>query len=257
MLRPALAVAALVAGLAACEKPAPVTQVAGVYAVRGEATVSWGPKKKPTVRRARPGMLLMSDMLLESDRGVVLEAFDGSFVYVPKGGRTAKSLKLPTGAAEGSMRPIVVVTTEAKPKSVPPPLVASRYEPPPAPPQEVGENAELKSDFAFFFTPKPDEPEPVVEVAKGPPEPPWARKEKFIHPLHRPLKAGDGARMLTQAKGAVVVEFADKATAFADTLKLPVDLADVTRVVVVEGSATLSLGGKAVALEDGAIAEIQ
>ncbi|HEY3447562.1 MAG TPA: hypothetical protein VGK67_14505 [Myxococcales bacterium] len=251
-----LALAAL--ALPGCEKPTPVTPVAGIYAVHGEASVSWGLQKKPTVRRALPGMLLLSNMLLESDKGVVLEAFDGSFVWLPKGERAASKLKLPPGASEGSLRPIVVITAEATRKDVPPPLVASRYEQPPAKPQEVGENAELKGDFAFFFSPKSDDAQPVEEVPKGPPEPPWARKEKFIHALHRPLKAGDGARRLTEAKGAVVVEFLDKATAFADTLKLPVDLSDVKRVVVVDGSASLALpGGKTVPLDAGDIAEIQ
>ena len=243
--------------LAGCEKPQPVTPMAGIYAVRGEASVTWGRKKKPTVRQAKPGMLLLSNMLLESDQGVVLEAFDGSFVYLPKGERAAGKLKLSPGASEVSLRPIVVFTTEATRKDVPPPLVAARYEQPPAKPQEVGENAELKNDMAYFFTPKSDEPLPAEEQVKGPPEPPWARKEKFVHALRRPVKAGDGARTLTEAKGAVVVEFLDKATAFADTLKLPVDLSDVKRVVVVDGSATLLLGGKPVPLRAGDIAEIQ
>ncbi len=254
---PALLALAATVALGACEKPRPVTPVAGIYAVQGEAKVAWGPKKKKTVRQARPGMLLLSNMTLSSDKGVVLEAFDGSFVLLPKGERAAGRLKLPPGASEGSLRPIVVVTAEATRKNVPPPLVASRYEQPPARPQEVGEDAEFKSDMAFFFTRRSDEEQPAVEVPRGPPEPPWARKEKFIHALRRPLKQGDGARTLTEARGAVVVEFLDKATAFADTLPLPVDLADVARVVVVDGSATLSLKGRAVPLKAGDIAEIQ
>ncbi|MGC4113537.1 MAG: hypothetical protein QM765_02500 [Myxococcales bacterium] len=252
----AVSVSFAAVALCACDKPQPVTPVAGVYAVRAEASVTWGRKKKPTTRQAKPGMLLLSNMLLESDAGVVLEAFDGAFVYLPKGDHAAGKLRLPAGATEGSLRPIVVITNEATRKDVPPPLVASRYEQPPAKPQPVGENAELQSDMAYFFTPKSDDA-PAQEISKGPPEPPWARKEKFIHALKRPLKTGDGARLLTEAKGAVVVEFLDKATAFADTLKLPVDLSDVKRVVVVDGEAALSVGGKALPLKAGEIAEIQ
>lgn len=240
-----------------CDKPRPVTPAAGIYAVAGQASVSWGLKKKPTVRRAQAGSLLMSNMTLECEEGVVLEAFDGTFVYLPPGKHSASKLKLPVGAPEGALRPIVVVAAEATRKDVPPPIVMVRYEPPPAKPVEVGEDSEFKGDFAFFFTPKKDEEE-QPEEPRPPPESPWKMKDKYVHALHRPVKAGNGARTLAAADGAVVVEFQDKATAFASTLKLPVDLSDVKRVVVVDGSAKLTLpGGKAVDLKAGEIAEIE
>ena len=250
-----VAAACLCAG--SCDKPVPVTPAAGIYAVNGQATLSWGLKKKPTERRAQPGALLMSNMTVEVEKGVVLEAFDGTFVWLPSGKHKVSALKLPVGAPEGAVRPIVVVAAEATRKDIPPPVVMVRYEPAPAKAIEVGTDADLKADMSFFFTPHKD-PSELPEEPRPPPESPWKMKDKYVHALHRPVKVGDGVRTLAAADGAVVVEFLDKATAFASTLKLPIDLFDVKRVVVVEGSAKLTLpAGKTLELKSGDIAEIE
>lgn len=252
-----LPLAAACLGGAACEKPGPAVPVAGIFAAQGEATVTWGPKRRPTARRARPGMLLMSDMTLDSEKGVVLEAFDGTFVWLPGGEHAASKLKLPLGAAEGASLQVLAVGAQAVRKSVPPPAVAGRYEPPSGKPVDLSESAEFRSDLAFFFTPRSEGSEDAEAPARSPPASPWQMKDKYVHALRRPLKAGDGARLLSAASGAVVVEFQDNATALASTLKLPIDLLDVRRVVVAKGSATLALpGGKQVELRDGEVAEI-
>jgi hypothetical protein len=54
----------------------------------------------------------------------------------------------------------------------------------------------------------------------------------------------------------VVVEWRDQATLFAEELKLPLDLSDVARVVVVDGTAQLSLPGGKVEIGSGQEAAI-
>jgi hypothetical protein len=252
-------IAALAALLAAgCAKPpsGPGEPVAGIYAVRGAGALLRGSAKKPLVRRARAGMLLTTAMTLDTDRGAVLEAFDGSFVFVPAGKHTARSLGLEAAPAEPGKRHVVRVKDRAERKVVPAPAVVVRYEPlESGKPLKDEESAQFQNDMAYFFLPH-GEKEPDPHEQKPPAPPPWMQGEAYVHPLRRPLRPGDGARALTSCKGVVVVEFADRATAFADALPLPLDLADVSRVVVADGSAKLSLPEGSVEVKAGEVAEI-
>jgi hypothetical protein len=233
--------------------------VAGIYAASGAATISWGDEKKPTVRRAKPGVVLSEAMSLEVEKGgVALELYEGtSFMWLPAGRYQIKKLKLGAYPADGAKRPLLLVGQAAVRKEIPAPVVAVRYEPP-----QTGRNLKSEeeerfgSDVSWFFTPHRGEAAEEPEPAKAPTPPPWMLKDKYVHALHRPLKATDDPRMLQSATGVVVVEFLDQATAMSEALKLPLDLGDVRQIVVVDGSAKLSLPSGAVELKSGDIAEI-
>ena len=253
---------ALLFAIASCTRPAPPQPVAGIYAVKGAGTLTRGEKKKAVSRRAQAGKTLTTDMTLELEKGgAVLESFDGTFVFVPSGKHLVRTLKLSPAAAEGATRAVVLVTDQVAKKEVPAPVVQPRYEPPESlKPLTNPEDEELKSDMAYFFTPHHSDDEAAGEVddptPKNPPAP-WMLKDRYVHPLKRPVKAGESGRALVEAKGAVVVEFTDQATSFTDALKLPLDLADVKRVVVADGSARIGLpNGHKLDLKTGEIAEI-
>jgi len=255
-----LAAAACLVVLLSCTRPAPQA-VAGIYAVKGVGTLTRGEKKKAVVRRAQAGKTLSTDMTLELEKGgAVLESWDGSFVYLPQGKHVVRTLQLAPARDDASRR-VQIVTDKVAIKDIPTPVVQPRYEPPESTkPLSNPEDEELKSDVAYFFTPHHSSDEAAGEVEdptpKGPPAP-WMLKDRYVHPLRRPVKPGDSGRMLVEAKGAVVVEFADQATAFADSLKLPLDLSEVKRVVVADGSARLVLpSGQKVDLKTGDVAEI-
>lgn len=243
----------------ACSRPAPPVPVAGVYAVKTPGSLARGSKKKPSLRRAQPGVTVLSDARIEAaEGGLVLEVFDTSFVYVPAGVHEVKALHLRPVPPDGAVRKVQWITDQATAKEIPAPMVTPRYEAPQSlKPLKSEEDKEFESDVAYFFLPKGETPENEDPTPKGPPAP-WMMKDPYVHALKRPLKSGDGARQLTGAKGVVVVEFADQATAFAATLKLPLDLADVRRIVVLDGgSATVTLpSGKTVKLGEGDIGEI-
>lgn len=248
----------LAALLPGCTRAAPPEPVAGVYAIQGVGRTLRGSGRKPTVRRAQAGVTLTTDMTLELEKGgAVLEAFDGSFLWLPKGRHGVKALRLARAAPDGATRPVVLVGEQAVRKEVPIPLVEPRYEPPEsAPKMRDSEDRQMAEDMAFFFTPRGDD-EQVEDPAPAAPPAPWMVKDRYVRPLRRPLKAGESGRALVAAKGAVVVEFSDGATCFADALKLPLDLFDVRRVVVADGSARLTLrDGTRVDLASGGVAEI-
>jgi hypothetical protein len=153
---------------------------------------------------------------------------------------------------------VVWITDKAAPKSLPAPVVQLRYQPVESDrPLRDPEEEELHGDMAYFFTPHSHDEGAVEDPTPKTPPAPWMVKDPFVHPLRRPLKPGESGRTLAEARGAVVVEFTDQATAFAETLELPLDLADVKRVVVAEGSARIGLpGGGQVQLKSGDIAEL-
>jgi hypothetical protein len=252
----------LLLAVVSCTRPAPPQPVAGIYAVKSAGTYTRGEKKKAVSRRAQAGKTLSTDLTLELEKGgAVLESFDGSFVYVPAGKHPVRELGLRPAAAEGATRRVQIVTDKVASKDLPMPVVQPRYEPPESrKPFQNPEDEELQADVAFFFTPHHSDDEGAGEVEdptpKVPPAP-WMVKDKYIHPLRRPVKEGDSGRVLVEAKGAVVVEFADQATSYADSLKLPLDLSDVKRIVVADGSARLVLpSGQKLDLKTGEIAEI-
>lgn len=240
----------LTALLFGCAKKVPPEPVAGIFALQGSGTVLRG---KDWRRSAQAGLTLAGDMSLELGRGsrAVIEGFNGFLIPLDDGKHGLASLReLALGVAE--KRRVFWVTDKAEEREVAALISPTRYEPLqsgrklPKPDQDS-----VAAGMAFFFTPSDEGEEPGRQA------PPWIASRDYVRPLRRPLVPGDGARRLVAAEGFVVVEFEDHATAFAEELKLPLDLADVLRVVVIEGEAKLALpGGKTLELDDGEEAEL-
>ncbi len=247
----ALACAAL---LASCRGEGSREPVAGLYAISGGGQVSYG--DPAVVRAAKPGTMLRGDATISVDKGpAVLEGLNGAMVALGSGRHRLSSLKaLSMPAGNEASRLALVITDRAQEKQVGLLLTRSRYEP-----AESGkalpkaeEDKETQKALGFFFTPGGSggggqEPQRV-----GPPPTPG----RYMHALKRPLVGGDGRRRLMKAQGAVVVELQDNATAIAGDLPLPLDLTEVRRILVAEGSAVLKLPSGEVRLEAGQVAEI-
>ncbi|MBI5547269.1 MAG: hypothetical protein HY901_25590 [Deltaproteobacteria bacterium] len=258
-LCPAMLAVAFWAAVGCSRSAGPGEPIAGVYATKGTAVTVRGDPNAPVVRRAQAGVTLLSDMTLEVEKGgVVVESFDGSFLWFPSGKHLLRRLKPLSAPTEGTTRRIVWITDKAVPRELPTPVVAARSEPAQSgKPLKDPAEEQFGSDFAFFFFPHDYESEEEAPGPKAPAPPPWMNGNPLVHPLRRPLKMGDGARSLVKADGAVVVELTDLSTAFADSLKLPLDLSEVRRVVVAQGSARIQLAnGQGVELKAGEIAEL-
>lgn len=235
-----------------CRKAPPPEVVGGIYAVSGHATVTV-PSRKDYRRTARPGMTVMSHMQIAVATGVVvIEAQDGTLHALGKGPHDIARMKALQRPARLKRLALSVAET-AEEREVPVPLIADRYEPYDS--GQLAKETEDSSNFKYFFAPNNGGPEEVAPPTPAAP-PPWMRTRGFIRAFTRAAPSGDGRRALTDADGVVVVEFRDRSTAIASTLALPLDLAEVERIAVVDGRATLKLPGGKLALEDGQIAEI-
>ncbi len=241
--------AALVA-LAGCKKAGPPEPVGGIYAVSGHATVTVE-GRKDYKRTAKPGMTVMQNMRIAVAEGVVvIEANDGRLFALGRGPHEIAELK-ELKRAPALKRRVFAVGEKAEEQERALPTVAMRYEPYDS--GKLAKETEDGNNFKYFFAPGNGGPEELPEPAAPPP---WMRNEKYIRAFSRMLPPGDGRRKLTEVDGVVVVEFRDRSTAVASTLQLPLDLGEVERIAVVDGSATLELPGGEFELEEGRVAEL-
>jgi hypothetical protein len=154
------------------------------------------------VRQARPGMLLLSNMTLSSDKGSGARGVRRQLRSAAQGrARRRAGLSSSRRRLRGSLRPIVVVpASHAQERAPAAGRLALRAAPRPA--QEVGEDAEFKSDMAFFFTRRSCRGAAGRGGSARAAGAALARKEKFIHALPPSVEAGDGARTSPRARGA-------------------------------------------------------
>lgn len=239
---------------AACEKKPPVP-LAGVYAVHGEALLEW-PGRAERRLTARVGLTVTDELSLRVEKGtVVLEGINGAFVALGPGRHPLREVRA-LAARSQERRRALVVQERAEERDLPALITQSRYEPPPTGRPLPLDDDGTAGNLAYFFAPE-GRPEQHPDRPTGAP-PPWLVAERYLRALGRPVVAGDSGRALARAKGAVVVEFDDSSTSLASALALPLDLAGVRRVVVVDGTATLALaGGVSVELRSGDVAEVE
>jgi hypothetical protein len=191
--------------------------------------------------------------VLSGDSRAVLEGLNGVLVPLEDGAHPLGRIsRLAVAASE--KRRVHWVTDKAVPREVGALMTRARYERLQSGQPLPEGDTKMAESMAYFFTPggNPTDEKP----AHAAPPPPWVMDKSYVHGLSRPLEPGDQSRTLVAAAGFVVVELQDRATVFAERLKLPLDLHDVARVVVIDGSAKLLLPGGKLELDDGEEAEL-
>ncbi|MGI5862054.1 MAG: hypothetical protein ACOX6T_08345 [Myxococcales bacterium] len=238
----------------ACKKEETGRPVAGLFALKGSGQVRRGEAWR---RSARPGMTLTDDarLALADNSRAVLEGLNGMLVVLGEGEHAMSRVKA-LSVKPAEKRSVYRVTDKAERREVGPLLTTARYEPVESGKGLPTQDNDTAKGMAYFFTPGGTGAQGSERPAHAAPPPPWVLDKRYVHALRRPLAEGDGKRKLVVAKGDVVVEFQDRATAFATELTLPLDLSDVARVVVLDGTAKLELPGGQLELDDGEEAEL-
>ena len=250
-MKGALALTVLLAG---CPSKDPNEFIAGAWAVRGNVTYH-DAKSGEEGRLVRAGHALRrgGEISLD-DAEIAVEGFNG-FIALLKGSRSKKIGNLPR--IDGPLPPervILLLKGTIDTKHVPPFPVANRYElPPDAKPVELSGDPEMSQNMAYFFGVhgKSDD-----NQANEPPPIPAGLEHiriEHVHPIRvdPPKPTPDAPRALVSTSGPVVVELTDMTSAFAEDLKLPLDLDRVHRIAVLErGRAELRVQGQAVSLKE-------
>ncbi len=238
-----------------CKKEMTGRPVAGLFALKGSGQVHRGEAWR---RTAKPGMTLTDEVTvaLSDNSRAVLEGLNGMLVLLDEGNHALGGIK------ELSVKPIekrrvFLVTDKAERREVGPLLTTARYEPIQSGQGLPQQDNDTAKGMAYFFTPGGTGGQGNERPGHAAPPPPWVLDKRYVHALRRPLAEGDGRRKLVVAKGDVVVEFQDRATAFVSELSLPLDLSEVARVVVLDGTAKLELPGGELELDDGEEAELR
>ncbi|GEM_PF-1364167 len=246
---------------AACtgRSDAPPRLAAGVFAADDNIVIE-SELNEGFRRTARPGMGLYSDQVLTVPNGarIVLEDAGTRFHLLGPGRYVLRNLSRLYSSSGKERQVRHIEESLLKPAVSQPAILQVRYEPlwsAPAPGKTVldrafGDDSEAKDAAAFFFLPHSSKSSGFVPPADT--TDPKKARELRVKPFNRPTRTPAGKDLLTGIEGQAAVEFTDHAVTFGNRLKFPVDLAEVERIVVLDGKVRLSLDGHEEAIKSPA-----